>query len=63
MFANKLLFIASGAAVLLFVYGSGLWIVPCIVLVVFSSMEWALSFCAACWAYGYWYQHFPPKAG
>jgi len=63
MFANKLLFIASSAAVLLFVYGSGLWIVPCIVLVVFSSMEWALSFCVACWAYGYWYQHFPPKAG
>lgn len=62
MFANKLLFIASAAAVLLFVSGSGLWVIPCAVLIVFSGMEWALSFCAACWAYGFWYQHFPPRA-
>ena len=63
MFASKILFIASSAAMLLFVSGSGLWIVPCVALIAFSCMEWALSFCAACWAYGYWYQHFPPKAG
>ena len=45
----------------LYFSGSGLWVVPCVVLIVFSCMEWALSFCAACWAYGFWYQHFPPK--
>jgi hypothetical protein len=63
MFANKILFIASGVSLLLFVSGSGMWILPCIALLVFSSLEWALSFCAACWVYGYWYQRFPPGAG
>jgi hypothetical protein len=61
MFANKILFLASTVSMVLFFFGSGLWVVPCAVLVVFSAMEWALSFCVACWAYGFWYQHFPPK--
>lgn len=61
MFANKILFLASTVSMVLFFSGSGLWVAPCAVLVVFSAMEWALSFCAACWAYGFWYQHFPPK--
>ena len=61
MFANKILFLASTVSMVLFISGSGLWVVPCAVLVVFSAMEWALSFCVACWAYGFWYQHFPPK--
>ena len=61
MFANKILFLASTVSMVLFFSGSGLWVGPCAVLVVFSAMEWALSFCAACWAYGFWYQHFPPK--
>ena len=63
MFANKILFIVSSIAVVLFVSGSTLWMVPTVALVVFSTLEWALSFCAACWAYGFWYQHFPPKMG
>jgi hypothetical protein len=45
----------------LYLAGSTLWVVPCIALIVFSTLEWALSFCAACWAYGVWYQKFPPK--
>jgi hypothetical protein len=61
MFANKILFLASGVSMVLYFSGSGLWVVPCAALIVFSFMEWALSFCAACWAYGFWYQHFPPK--
>jgi len=61
MFANKILFLASAVSMVLYFSGSGLWVVPCVVLIVFSCMEWALSFCAACWAYGFWYQHFPPK--
>ncbi|MBM3373141.1 MAG: DUF4395 domain-containing protein [Betaproteobacteria bacterium] len=61
MFANKILFLASTAAVLLYASGSSLWVVPCYVLIVFSSLEWALSFCAACWAYGVWYRFFPPS--
>jgi hypothetical protein len=63
MFANKILFVASSVGLLLFATGSPLWKIPCIILIVFSFMEWALSFCAACWAYGLWYQRFPPKAG
>lgn len=63
MFANKLLFIVSSIAVILFVSGSALWMVPTVALIVFSTLEWALSFCVACWAYGFWYQHFPPKMG
>lgn len=27
----------------------------------FSFLEWALSFCAACWIYGAWYRRFPPN--
>jgi hypothetical protein len=61
MFANKILFIASAAGLGLYLAGSTLWVVPCIALIVFSTLEWALSFCAACWAYGVWYQKFPPK--
>ncbi|SFN33394.1 protein of unknown function [Formivibrio citricus] len=56
MFANKLLFIASTVATLLWISGSGMWIVPASVLLVFSFMEAAFSFCAACWAYTLWYQ-------
>lgn len=63
MFANKVLFIASGMAVLLYVSGSSLWIVPCSMLALFTTLEWALSFCAACRVYGMWYSMFPPKAG
>jgi hypothetical protein len=62
MFANKILFIASTVSVALYAAGSALWIVPCIALVAFSFLEWAFSFCAACWVYGAWYQKFPPKA-
>lgn len=63
MFASKVLFIVSSIAMILFLSGSTLWMVPTVALIVFSTLEWALSFCAACWAYGFWYQHFPPKMG
>lgn len=63
MFAAKILFVASSVAVLLLAVGSPLWVVPVGVLVAFSFLEWALSFCAACWVYGLWYAKFPPKAG
>jgi hypothetical protein len=57
MFAAKLLAAAAIVALVLYVAGSTLWKVPVIVLVVFSCLEWSLSFCAACWAYGLWYRH------
>lgn len=60
MFAAKVLFLASSVSLLLYVGGSTLWQVPAGVLVVFSTLEWALSFCAGCWAYGFWYRRFPP---
>lgn len=56
MFANKVLLVASAAAVVLFASGSALWRVPCIALLAFSLLEWAFSFCAACWAYTAWHQ-------
>lgn len=62
MFANKILFIASTAGLLLFLADSVLWQVPCAALLIFSTLEWAFSFCIACWAYGIWYRHFPPHA-
>jgi len=61
MFANKILFIASSVSVAAYAMDSELWMVPCIVLMVFTTLEWALSFCAACWVYGFWYSKFPPK--
>lgn len=56
MFAAKLLAVASIMALILYLSGSDLWKVPATVLVVFSCLEWSLSFCAACWAYGLWYR-------
>lgn len=61
MFANKLLFIAAIVASVLFFMDIDLWRVPASILVVFSTLEWALSFCVACWSYGYWYKLFPPQ--
>ncbi|MDO5291022.1 MAG: DUF4395 domain-containing protein [Pseudomonadota bacterium] len=63
MFAAKLLMLASAVGLGLFLAGSTLWQVPVGVLLVFSFLEWALGFCAGCWAYGAWYRAFPPKAG
>ncbi len=60
MFANKVLFVASTVALALYAAGSGLWVVPCVVLIAFSTLEWAFAFCAACWVYGAWYRRFPP---
>lgn len=61
MFANKILLLAAVVTLLLYASGSGLWRVPCVALLVFSTMEWAFSFCAACWVYAFWYRVFPPK--
>lgn len=60
MFAAKILAIASCVALVLLLSGSTLWRVPVGALIVFSTLEWALSFCAACWVYGAWYRRFPP---
>jgi hypothetical protein len=60
MFAAKVLFVVSAIALLLFLSGSGLWQVPATALLLFSLLEWAAGFCAACWAYGAWYRRFPP---
>lgn len=62
MFANKILFVASSVSVLAYAMGSELWVIPCTVLMIFTTLEWAVSFCAACWAYGLWYSKFPPKS-
>lgn len=61
MFANKILTIAALAASMLYFFDNGLWMVPTTALLIFSTLEWAFSFCAACWAYGFWYKMFPPK--
>ena len=61
MFANKLLMAASAVAVAAYAAGSEIWRIPCTVLLVFATLEWAFSFCAACWVYGWWYRIFPPK--
>lgn len=56
MFANKLLCIASTMACGLWLYGSSMWTLPATALLVFSFLEAALSFCAACWVYTLWYR-------
>ena len=61
MFANKILFFAGTVACILFYSGNDLWKVPATALVIFSTLEWAFSFCAACWVYGFLYRFFPPK--
>jgi hypothetical protein len=59
MFAGKVLMFVSCVALGLYLSGSPLWIAPVIALLVFSCLEWSLSFCAACWVYGVWYRYFP----
>lgn len=61
MFANKILFLASLVAVVTHAMGSDFWRVPCLVLMVFTTLEATLAFCAACSVYGLWYRWFPPK--
>lgn len=61
MFANKILFIAASVAVTAYALGSEIWMVPVTALIIFTTLEWAFSFCAACWVYGAWYSKFPPK--
>ncbi|NLY16821.1 MAG: DUF4395 domain-containing protein [Gammaproteobacteria bacterium] len=61
MFANKILFIASTVAVVAYALGSNIWMIPVSALIVFTTLEWAFSFCAACWAYVLWYSKFPPQ--
>ena len=61
MFAAKLLFLASTVSLVLYLTGQDFWVVPVYVLIVFSFLEWAFSFCAGCWAYTLWYRFFPPK--
>ena len=60
MFANKILLLASAVGLGLFLAGNPLWQVPTIALIIFSFLEWAFKFCAACWVYAFWYQRFPP---
>jgi len=61
MFANKVLFVAASVSLVAYALGSGIWIVPCVALMVFTTLEWAFSYCAACSVYGLWYRWFPPK--
>jgi cellulose synthase/poly-beta-1,6-N-acetylglucosamine synthase-like glycosyltransferase len=56
MFAQKLLFIASIVTMLLYFNNSSLVIFPLSVITAFSILEWAFSFCIACWAYSIFYQ-------
>lgn len=62
MFANKVLAFASAVALIANALGSPMWQVPVSALLIFTTLEWAFSFCAACWVYGTWYRWFPPKA-
>lgn len=62
MFANKILVLASTIAVVAYALGSPIWQIPVTALIIFTALEWAFSFCAACWVYGIWYRWFPPKA-
>lgn len=62
MFANKVLFVVSGISVLIYALGGSFWVVPCVMLMIFTALEWAFSFCAACWVYGLWYSKFPPQS-
>src|SRR5699024_9155232 len=61
MFANKILFIAYRFSVIAYARANTLRPIPVIALLIFTAMEWAFSFCAACWVYGLWYRLFPPK--
>ena len=61
LFAATLLCIASAVALGLYIAGQSFWVVPVYVLIVFSFLEFALAFCAGCWAYTLWFRAFPPK--
>jgi|SRR5690625_1892616 len=62
MFANKILFIASSVSIIAYILGISIWQIPILALIIFTTLEWAFSFCAACWVYTLWYRFFPPKS-
>lgn len=56
MFAQKLLFIASSISLFLILIESSLQIFPLTAILIFSTLEWSLNFCIACWAYSFFYK-------
>ncbi len=56
MFAAKLLMVASGVAGALYVAGITLWMVPMMMIMLLSTLEYAFGFCIACYAYHYYFQ-------
>ena len=42
--------------------GKPQWKIPASALLIFSFLEWAFAFCAACSVYNAWYRYFPPKS-
>jgi Domain of unknown function (DUF4395) len=61
MFAAKLLFIGSAAALLMAVFNMAGWQYVCYALMLFSFLEWAFAFCAGCWVYVLWWRLFSPQ--
>lgn len=61
MFANKVLFVVSAVSLVAYMSGSDFWKIPCVMLMIFTTLEWAFAFCAACSVYGLWYSKFPPR--
>src|SRR5690606_35067682 len=61
MFANKVLLVAILLFVVAYARGSDLWMLPCVVLMVSTALEWAFGNCAACTVYGMWFRRFPPS--
>lgn len=56
MFADKLVAIAGAVMAASWMLGSDIGMVPAAVLLVFSFIDLTSGFCAACWAYGFWYK-------
>ncbi|WP_096702269.1 DUF4395 family protein [Magnetospirillum sp. 15-1] len=56
MFADKIAAIAGSVMVVSWLMGAEFGAVPATAILIFAFIDLATGFCAACWAYGFWYR-------
>lgn len=56
MFADKIAMVAGGVMVLSWWLDASFGMIPATALLIFSLLDVVTGFCAACWAYAWWYR-------
>ncbi len=56
MFADKIAAVAGTAMAVSWLMGAEFGAIPATAILIFALVDLATGFCAACWAYGFWYK-------